>query len=92
MLYLDVEAEGRILRAFVDTGAQVTVMSAACAARCGLLSKVDKRFAGRAVGVGSAKILGRIHDAHLRYSNIWLIQAYIVHLIPVCSNWHFRRS
>jgi DNA damage-inducible protein 1 len=66
MLYLDVEAEGRILRAFVDTGAQVTVMSAACAARCGLLSKVDKRFAGRAVGVGSAKILGRIHDAHLR--------------------------
>lgn len=45
---------------------QVTVMSAACAERCGLASRIDKRFAGRAVGVGFARILGRIHDANIR--------------------------
>jgi len=41
-------------------------MSAACAERCGLASRIDKRFAGRAVGVGFARILGRIHDANIR--------------------------
>ena len=45
---------------------QVTVMSKACAERCGLTSLIDTRFAGRAVGVGFARILGRIHDANIR--------------------------
>lgn len=45
---------------------QVTVMSAACAERCGLTSRIDTAFAGRAVGVGFARILGRIHDANIR--------------------------
>eukprot|EP00611_Tribonema_gayanum_P030575 TRINITY_DN8561_c0_g1_i2.p1 TRINITY_DN8561_c0_g1~~TRINITY_DN8561_c0_g1_i2.p1 ORF type:complete len:251 (+),score=107.34 TRINITY_DN8561_c0_g1_i2:117-869(+) len=72
MLYLDVFIDGHAVRAFVDTGAQVTVMSAPCAARCGLLGQLDKRYAGRAVGVGSARILGRIPDAHLRVANTYL--------------------
>lgn len=45
---------------------QVTVMSEACAERCGLTPKIDTRFAGRAVGVGFARILGKIHDANIR--------------------------
>lgn len=45
---------------------KVTVMSEACAERCGLTSRIDTRFAGRAVGVGFARILGRIHDASIR--------------------------
>jgi DNA damage-inducible protein 1 len=36
-------------------------MSKSCAERCGILRLVDKRFAGVAVGVGSSKIIGRIH-------------------------------
>eukprot|EP00752_Nemacystus_decipiens_P005395 g4891.t1 len=72
MLFLECEVNGRALRAFVDTGAQVTVMSAACAERCGLASRIDKRFAGRAVGVGFARILGRIHDANIRIGNSYL--------------------
>jgi hypothetical protein len=67
MLYLDCEVEGKHIKAFVDTGAQVTVMSAACAESCGILKNLDRRFAGRAVGVGSARIMGRIHNAHLRW-------------------------
>ncbi|CAN0467239.1 unnamed protein product, partial [Discosporangium mesarthrocarpum] len=66
MLFLDCEVNGKVIRAFVDTGAQVTVMSRGCAERCGLAGRIDERFAGRAVGVGYARILGRIHDASIR--------------------------
>ncbi|CAM9722303.1 unnamed protein product, partial [Phaeothamnion confervicola] len=66
MLFVDCEVNGRVMRAFIDTGAEVTVISAACAERCGLSEHIDRRFAGRAIGVGSATILGRIHDVSLR--------------------------
>lgn len=48
------------LRAFVDTGAEVTVMSAKAAQRAGLLHLLDRRYAGRATGVGSCRVLGRL--------------------------------
>lgn len=38
-------------------------MSRKCAEKCGLMRFIDKRFAGMALGVGTAKILGRIHIA-----------------------------
>ena len=51
------------VHACLDTGAQCSVMSEGCAMRCGLLPLMDRSFAGRAVGVGSARILGRVRDA-----------------------------
>ena len=48
------------IRAFCDTGAQLTVMSYDCASRQGLLQHLDRRYAGRAMGVGSCGIVGRI--------------------------------
>jgi len=44
----------------LDTGAQCCVISERCAMQCGLLPLLDRRFEGRAVGIGSAKILGRV--------------------------------
>ncbi len=38
-------------------------MSQQCAEKCGVLRLVDTRFAGMAIGVGSSKIIGRIHNA-----------------------------
>ena len=66
MLYVDMTANGEPLKVFVDSGAQMTIMTGACAEKCNLMRLVDKRFQGMAVGVGSSKILGRIHTCSLK--------------------------
>ncbi len=68
MLYVQCELNGVPVKAFVDTGAQMTVMNVKCAQRAGLLPAVDSRFKGVAAGVGMARIAGRVHLATLRFS------------------------
>jgi Aspartyl protease len=48
------------VRTYCDTGAQRTVMSWDCAQQLGLLQHLDRRYAGKATGVGSCRVLGRI--------------------------------
>lgn len=69
MLYVNVELNGHKVKAFVDSGAQRTILSSKLAEECGIARLIDRRFRGQAIGVGLGEIIGQIHSVPLKIEN-----------------------
>lgn len=72
MLYVCVEINDSPVNALVDSGAQLTIVSVACAERCGLSRLIDRRFHGLVMGVGTNKVIGRIHLTQIKMGKVFL--------------------
>ncbi|KAF6211948.1 hypothetical protein GE061_012465 [Apolygus lucorum] len=78
MLYINCVVNGHPLKAFVDSGAQTTIMSESCAERVNIMRLVDTRWSGYARGVGIQKIIGRVHMVDLVIENDHLTTSFSV--------------
>lgn len=78
MLYISCKVNGFPLKAFVDSGAQSTIMSHACAERCNIVHLIDNRWAGIAKGVGTQRITGRIHLGQIQIEKDYLASSFTI--------------
>ena len=79
MLYINCRINGQHIKGFVDSGAQMTIMSSACARKCDLMRLVDSRFSGMAQG-----------PLNILYYQSHIILNYIISLISSLLKFKLR--
>lgn len=76
--YINCKVNNVPVKAFIDSGAQTTIMSAACSEKCHINRLIDTRWAGYAKGVGVQRIIGRIHMVQIQIENDFLTTSFSV--------------
>jgi DNA damage-inducible protein 1 len=69
MIYVDGIFNNKTIKLFIDTGAQISIMSLNKAHSLGIEEFIDKSYNGMADGIGSQKIIGRIHYLEIQIDN-----------------------
>ena len=69
MAYINVCINGVIIKAFVDTGAEISIMCKSTALICGIDDIIDYRCIGKVKGIGQKKITGNIHYVDVQFGN-----------------------
>ena len=72
MLYIKGKINNTELDIFVDTGAQVSVMSLSLAKQLGIAFLIDHFCEGKLVGVGTKNMIGKIHYVDIEFGNFSL--------------------
>lgn len=85
MLYINIKVNGAKVQAFVDSGAQTTIISPSLAEKVGISRLIDRRIRGEARGVGSQMIEGKIHSVPITIgdSNVEIPCSFMVIDTPV---------
>ena len=72
MLYIPAIINGKNVKLFIDTGAQMSIMPLLVAVNMGMEEIIDFESQGIAQGVGEQEILGKIHFAELHLDDFIL--------------------
>lgn len=64
------DINGHTVPAVVDTGSEITVMSASCARRCKIYNLLDTKFAAKVSGVGTGEIIGAVQDQSFKIGKL----------------------
>lgn len=78
MLYIDCKVNRTIFNAFVDSGAQTTMMSSRAAKKCSIHHLIDQRYRGLARGVGTQRILGKVHMVDMEIGNVFIPTSFTI--------------
>lgn len=80
MLFINIKINGVKVQAFVDSGAQSTIISPRLAEKVGISRLIDRRIRSEARGVGSKMTEGKIHSVPISIgdSNVELPCSFIV--------------
>ena len=67
-IHIQGSINGNSIKFLVDTGAEISIMNKSIAIACGLEKYIDERYNGKLQGVGSDKILGKVHYTEITFN------------------------